>query len=174
MSFPFREVAKQDKQVIGQPRWSEPEGVDQRLRLVAPLLFKGRAMQGLELVGRAHADLRNLDVSFRLLYHPTNVRRDAVQIAGVDWRAKTPHSNEHANTPPELLGDVGKCHYHSFDLNWSKQSGRPLSGLPIAEITTDFQTFNELIDGLRQMLRISNASAAVRSPWPKDLFNAAS
>ncbi|WP_346031637.1 hypothetical protein [Erythrobacter westpacificensis] len=173
MSFPFKAVMAGEKEVIGSPRWSEPEGADARQRLIAPLRFDGRILQGLELVGRAHANLRNRDVSFRIIYIPADNRRDAIQMAGIDWRPKTPHGNEHPNSPADLLGVVmDGDHHHSFDLNWLPKSGRPLKSLPIAEpINPEFQSFTELIDGVGRLFRISNAGSAITSPWPQDLFD---
>lgn len=143
------------------------------MRLIAPLYFNGRAMQGLELVGRAHADMRHRDVSFRLLYIPTDNRRSAIQMAGLDWRPKTPHGNDDAHAPPHLLGiECEGDHHHSFDLNWSAGMGRPLSGLPIAEpVEPPFQSFQELVDGVSDFFRISNAGQAIQAPWPKDLLD---
>ena len=162
-----------EKRIIGSPAWSEPKGPDQRMRFIAPLFFNGRAMQGLELVGRSHADLRNRDVSFRIIYIPTDNRRDAIQMGVVDWRPKTPHGNDHPSTPDHLIGiDCDGDHHHAFDLNWSNGSGRPLLGLPIAEpIIPEYQSFTELIDGVSSFFRIANAGSAIPSPWPEDLFD---
>lgn len=161
-----------EKRIIGSPLWSEPNGKDQRMRFTASLFFDGRAMQGLELVGRAHVDLRNRDVSFRIIYIPTNNRRDAIHLAGVDWRPKTGHGNDHTSCPPHLIGvDCNGDHHHSFELNWSNGNGKPLVGLPIAEpVDPEFASFQELVDGVSAFFRISNAGSAIPSPWPEDLF----
>lgn len=162
-----------EKRIIGTPVWSDPDGIDARMRFVAPLQFEGRVLQGLELVGRANATLRNSDVSFRMLYIPTDSRRDAIQMAGVDWRPKTPHGNDHPRCPAHLIGiDCDSDHHHGFDLNWSQAAGKPLKSLPIAEpIVPEFQTFRELVEGLGSFFRISNAGSAIPSPWPEDLFD---
>lgn len=172
MSFPFRIVMNEEKLVAGSPSWSDAEGADKRTKLVAPLLLNGRVLRGLELIGRASIEVRNADLSFQLIYLPTNNRRDAVQMARVDWRPKTPHGNDHPRTPAHLLGDITGTHHHSFELNWSETNGAPLKWLPIAEeISPDFQSFAELIDGVGQLFRISNIGTTLRSPWPEDLFS---
>ncbi|MDD2878171.1 MAG: hypothetical protein PHT60_09130 [Acidiphilium sp.] len=160
-----------DKMVAGKPNWSEPDGADKRVKLVAPLMIDHRVLRGLELIGRAAIELRNVDVSFTLVYHPTDNRRDAIQIARIDWRPKTPHANDHPRTPSHLMGEIVGTHHHSFALNWSDCAGGPLKWLPIAEeIVPDFQSFRNLVDGMGVFFRIPNAGFAIESPWPKDLF----
>lgn len=174
MSFPFKAVMDGDKRIVGSPAWSEPTGTDRRLRFVAPLLFKGRVMQGLELVGRAHVDLPHRDLSLTLIYMPTSNRRGAIQMARVDWRPKVSHANDHPRCPPHLLGvDLDGDHHHSFELNWSTGAGRLLMNLPIAEpINPQFQSFEELVDGVGALFKIENAATSIPSPWPPDLFTA--
>lgn len=173
MSFPFAVVMDSEKSLIGSPKWTTADGPDAKMKLVASLMVEGRILQGLELVGRAHADLRNKDSSFTLVYFPTDNRRDAVQMARVDWRPKTPHTNEHKNTPPELLGvECPSDHHHPFDRNWSKGTGRPLKALPIAEpIWPEYDTFEDFVDGVGRFFRITNIRKGVVSPWPKDLLD---
>lgn len=168
----YRRLIESDKTVAGDPTWSKPKGVDQRMTLVAALILGGRVLQGLELVGRTHMEPRNADVSFSLIYLPTDSRRDAVQLARVDWRPKTPHGNDHPRTPPELIGDIDGSHHHSFVLNWSSSAGRPLRNLPIAqEILPDFQSVDELLDGVGKLFRILGTGSSLPRPWPKDLFS---
>ena len=80
------------------------------------------------------------------------------------------HSNDHPNTPKELIGDIDGTHHHAFRLNWSAKNGAPLKALPIAEeISPDYQSFTELLDGVADLFRIANAGD-LPSPWPVDLF----
>lgn len=173
MSVPFQTIMAAEKLVAGSPNWSKPEGVDQRQTLVAPLILAGRVMRGLELLGRASAALRNRDVSFILVYLPGDNRREAIQLARVDWRPKTAHSNDNPRTPPALLGlEMDGTHHHSFSLNWSQSNGAPLKWLPIAEpIEPDYERFAELVDGVGKLFRIANAGTALNSPWPRDLYD---
>lgn len=116
------------------------------------------------------AYIRNAYVSFTLAYFPTNNRRESVRLCRVDWRPLTIHTNDHPNTPLELLGDVPGTHHHTFKLNRST-TGAPLKALPIAEpIEPDYASFKELVDGVGAMFRITNAGSALSSPWPEDLF----
>lgn len=174
MSFPFKSVVLAEKQIAGDFAWSEPDGPDKRLRLVAPLLVEGRVLRGLELIGRAQIGIRNADLSFTMIYIPTDNRRDAIQLARIDWRPKAPHSNDHPSAPPHLAGlDIFGTHHHPFDLNWSTRNGQPLRSLPTAEeIVPDYQSFKELVDGVGKFFRIQNAGSALKSPWPQDLFGA--
>ncbi len=173
MSLPFRQLLEADKLVAGSPTWPDPEGADKKTKLIAPLMIEGRVFRGLELIGRASLDLRNVNMSFSLVYLPTDNRRDAVQMARVDWRPLMPHTNEHMRSPPDLLGsEIAGTHHHSFDLNWSTGTGKPLKWLPIAEpIEPDFANVAELIDGVGRFFRIGNAGSALMSPWPTDLFD---
>lgn len=173
MPPPFQSVMWADKLIAGKPEWSPPEGEDKRIKLTGALIINERVFRGLELIGRANLGVRNADMSFSLVYLPTDNRRDAVPLARLDWRPKTPHTNDHPNSPTELLGqEILGTHHHSFDLNWSHSSGRPLKWLPIAEaITTDFQSVAEFIDAVGKFFRISNAGSALGSPWPQDLFD---
>jgi hypothetical protein len=128
MGFPFKSVIEADKDIAGEPAWSDPDGPDKRLRLVAPLMVNGRVMRGLELIGRAHASIRNADLSYSVIYIPSNNRRDAIRIARIDWRPKTPHMNDHPKAPPHLAGlDIDGTHHHSFDLNWSVRTANRLA-----------------------------------------------
>lgn len=161
------------KLVAGNPEWSAPEGEDKRIKVIAPLMIEGRVFRGLELIGRANLGIRNADMSFSLVYLPTDNRRDAVPMARLDWRPKTPHTNEHPGSPDELLGqEIVGTHHHSFDLNWSHANSRPLKWLPIAEgITPDYQSVMDYLDAVGKFFRISNAGSALGSPWPQDLFD---
>ena len=144
---------------------------DDQQRIVAALRIENRVIQGLELVGRARLGIRNAYVSFSLIYRPTDNRRDSVRLGRIDWRPLTPHCNDHSNTPPELIGDVFGSHHHEFDLNWAAKNNAPLKSLPIArEISPDYQSFTELLDGVADLFRIGNVASKVRSPWPEDLF----
>lgn len=173
MSLPFRQLLEADKLVAGEPIWSDPEGADKKTKLIAALMVDGRVFRGLELIGRANLDLRNRNMSFTLVYLPTDNRRDAVQMARVDWRPMTPHTNDHPRSPPDLLGlEIEGTHHHSFELNWSTGTGKPLKWLPIAEpVEPDFANVAELIDGAGRFFRIRNAGLALTSPWPTDLFD---
>lgn len=173
MSLPFRQLLEARKIVAGFPAWPDPDGADKKTKLIAPLMVDGRVFRGLELIGRASLDLRNANISFSLVYLPTDNRRDAVQMARVDWRPITPHTNDHPRSPPDLLGlEIDGTHHHSFDLNWSTGTGKPLKWLPIAEpIEPDFANVAELIDGVGMFFRIGNAGSALTSPWPTDLFD---
>lgn len=174
MSVPFQMIMESEKLVAGSPKWSEPDGVDQKVKVIAALSLRGRVFRGLELIGRASLTLRNADLSFTLVYHPTDNRRDAFQLARIDWRPKVNHSNDHPKTPLALLGDVDGSHHHSFDLNWAEKKGAPLKWLPVAEpIVPDFPSVSELIDGVGKLFRIANAGTALSSPWPRDLFEKA-
>lgn len=171
MSTPYKTLVETDKLIAGAPTWVEKNSKTDDLRLVASLRLDGRVFQGLELIGRAQAGIRNAYTSFTLIYLPTDNRRDAVRLCRVDWRPLTLHANDHPNTSPDLVGDVEGTHHHPFDLNWSSKNGAPLKALPIAEaITPDFQSFTELLDGVGKLFRISNAGSALPSPWPEDLF----
>ncbi|WP_395393113.1 hypothetical protein WBP07_18100 [Novosphingobium sp. BL-8A] len=172
MMSQYQRLVESEKAIAGDPYWSKPKGVDLRMTLVASLMLEGRVLQGLELVGRTHLDPREADVSFSLIYLPTDSRRDAVQLARIDWRPKTPHGNDHPRTPAELLGDIEGSHHHSFPLNWSSSAGKPLRNLPIAEeIIPDYQSVEELLDGVGKLFRISGAGSSLPRPWPKDLFS---
>ena len=171
MATPYRTLVERDKLVAGSPVWKPKDAKTDHLRLVASLRMGDRVFQGLELVGRARLELRNKYVSFSLIYHPTDNRRDAIRLCRVDWRPLTTHSNDHPNTPPDLIGDITGTHHHAFDLNWSKKNSAPLKALPIArEISPDYQTFKELLDGVSDVFRIANAASMLPSPWPEDLF----
>jgi len=172
MSTSLKTLVESEKLVAGSPQWVDQHknSKDDQMRLVASLSVNGRVLQGLELVGRARLGIRNAYASFSLIYLPTDSRRDAVRLCRVDWRPLTPHVNDHPNTPPHLIGDIESTHHHSFTLNWAEKSGAPLKALPIAEeITPDYQTFKELLDGVSKLFRICN-TAILPSPWPKDLF----
>lgn len=173
MSFPFRQLLEADKLVAGSPVWSDPEGTDQKTKLIAALMVEGRVFRGLELIGRASQNFRNANMSFSLVYLPTDNRRDAVQMARVDWRPLTPHTNDHPSSPPHLLGlEIDNTHHHSFDLNWSTGTGKPLKWLPIAEpIEPDFANVAQFIDGVGRFFRIGDPGSALTSPWPTDLFD---
>lgn len=170
MPTPYETLVETDKLIATTPRWEEknPKTGDQKL--VASLRVGGRAFQGLELIGRCQLGIRNAYVSFTLAYFPTNNRRESVRLCRVDWRPLTIHTNDHPNTPLELLGDVPGTHHHTFKLNRST-TGAPLKALPIAEpIEPDYASFKELVDGVGAMFRITNAGSALSSPWPEDLF----
>lgn len=172
MSTPFKTLVESDKLIAGAPIWVDKhkDAKDDQKRLVASLRMGGRVFQGLELVGRARLGLQNRYTSFSLIYLPTDNRRDAVRLCRIDWRPLTPHVNIHPNTPPGLIGDIDGTHHHAFHLNWSEKSNAPLKALPIAEeITPDYQSYKELLDGVAGLFRIANAPA-LPSPWPEDLF----
>lgn len=172
MPTPFKTLVQSDKLIVGDPAWVDKhrDPKDDQKRLVASLRVGGRVFQGLELVGRARLGIRNAYTSFSLIYLPTNNRRDAVRLCRIDWRPLTPHANDHPNTPPELIGDIDGAHHHAFALNWAEKNGAPLKALPIAEeITPDYQTFKELLDGVGDLFKIANA-ASLPPPWSEDLF----
>lgn len=173
MPTPFRTLVEADKLIAGTPVWGDKHKGSKRSEeqtLVASLRIGARALQGLELVGRARLDLRNRYVTFTLIYLPTNNRRDAVQLCRLDWRPLTVHANDHPNTPLELIGDIRGSHHHPFDLNLTKKEGIPIKSLPIAvEISPDYQSYTELLDGVADLFRIANA-CDLPSPWPQDLF----
>lgn len=172
MPTPLKTLVDSDKQIAGLPIWQPKDSKDDKRRLVASLRMGGRVFQGLELVGRARLSLRNKYVSFSLIYLPSDNRREAIRLCRLDWRPLTAHSNVHPNTPPELIGDIDGTHHHAFHLNWSMKNSAPLKALPIAEeISPDYQTFKELLDGVGDLFRIANAGSALPSPWPEDLFS---
>lgn len=174
MQLPFRTLVESDKLIAGSPKWEDKhsnskKGTEQKL--VASLRIGGRVFRGLELVGRADLAVRNAYASFTLVYLPTDNRRDSVRLCRLDWRPLTVHSNDHPNTPAELLGDVPGTHHHPFGLNWSEKNKAPMKALPIAtEIAPDYQSFTELLDGVADLFRIANAGD-LPSPWPEDLFS---
>lgn len=171
MPTPFETLVESEKLIAGSPIWRPKPNSKGVLKLVASLRIGSRVMQGLELIGQANATIRNCDVSFVLIYLPSDNRREAVRFCRIDWRPLTPHSNDHPNTPPELIGDIPGSHHHAFRLNWSAKNGAPLKALPIAEeITPDYQSFKQLLDGVAHSFRIANA-ASLPSPWPEDLFD---
>lgn len=170
MVTPYKTLAESEKLIAGSPTWVPKDTKSDQLRLVASLRMGGRVFQGLELIGRVRLGIRNAYASFTLIYLPTDNRREAIRLCRIDWRPLTAHSNDHPNTPPELIGDIAGSHHHAFGLNWSQMNGAPLKALPIAEeITPDYQSFTELLDGLSDLFRITNA-ASLPSPWPEDLF----
>lgn len=170
MPTPYKTLVESDKLIAGSPIWVEKNAKTGDLKLVASLRVGGRVFQGLELVGRARTGIRNAYASFTLIYLPTDNRREAIRLCRVDWKPITPHSNDHPNTPPELVGDIAGTHHHPFGLNWSQGNGAPLKALPIAEeITPDYQSYTEVLDGVADLFRIANA-ASLPSPWPEDLF----
>lgn len=173
MPTPLKTLVESEKLIAGSPGWVEKhkDSKDDQLRLVAALRIGGRVLQGFELVGRARLGIRNAYTSFSLIYLPTDNRRDAVRLCRLDWKPITPHSNDHPNTPPELIGDIDGTHHHAFALNWAEKNAAPLKALPIAEeITPDYQSYAELLDGVSKLFRIANA-AILPSPWPVDLFS---
>jgi hypothetical protein len=172
MPTPYKTLVESEKLIAGNPIWvdTHKDGKDDQKRLVASLRVGGRVFQGLELVGRARLGIRNAYTSFSLIYLPTDNRRDAVRLCRVDWRPLTPHVNDHPNTPPELIGDIEGSHHHAFALNWAPKNNAPLKALPIAEeISPDYQSYAELLDGVAELFRIANAPT-LPSPWPEDLF----
>lgn len=172
MSTPFKTLVESDKLIAGAPTWKDQhkDPKDDQQRIVAALQIGESVFQGLELVGRVRLGVRNAYVSFSLIYLPTDNRRDAVRLGRIDWRPLTPHENIHPNTPADLIGEVVGSHHHRFELNWSDRLNAPLKSLPIAEeISPDYQSYNELLDGVGDLFRISNA-ASLPSPWPEDLF----
>ncbi len=173
MATPFKMLVESDKLIAGTPNWKgQHKGSnDDQQRLVASLRVGGRVLQGLELVGRARLGIRNAYVSFSLIYLSTDNRRDSVRLGRIDWRPLTAHFNDHPNTPTALVGDVFGSHHHAFDLNWSSKNSAPLKALPIAEeISPDYQSYTELLDGVAVLFRIENATSLLPSPWPEDLF----
>jgi hypothetical protein len=173
MPNPYATLVDSEKLIAGSPVWVDQhkDSKDDQVRFVAALRIDNRVFQGLELVGRARVGVRNAYVSFSLIYRPTDNRRDSVRLGRIDWRPLTTHSNDHSNTPPELIGDIDGTHHHAFHLNWSVKNAAPLKALPIAEeISPDYQTFKELLDGVAHLFRIGDAASKVPSPWPEDLF----
>lgn len=170
MSSIYEKLLETDKLIAGNPDWEDKNPKTGDLKLVASFRVGRRAIQGLELIGRSSTRFRNSYTSFTLTYFPTNNRRESIRLCRIDWRPLTVHENDHANTPPDLIGSVAGSHHHSLALNASA-TGLPLKSLPIAApILPDYATYKELVDGVGALFRISNAGSAIPSPWPEDLF----
>jgi hypothetical protein len=172
MAFPFQALVNMEKAISGSPKWSKPDGADQIIRLSASLEVNGNTLQGFFLKGRARANQPSSDISFTLTYLPPGQKRGGVTLERIDWRPLTPHTNTDPSSPHDLyLLELPGTHWHSFELNWRSQLGRPLKWVPVAcPISPDFQSFADLRAGVGNRFRISNIGLIPEPDWVKVLL----
>jgi hypothetical protein len=62
---------------------------------------------------------------------------------------------------------IGNTHFHTFELNWSPESGRMRRGglRQAMEINQEPQSFTELRDFVGNRFKINNMNVVIEPPW---------
>ena len=164
---PFEKLIEETKAISAFSGWSAPEAETGYIWFDAPLEIGGVTERGFVLHGGSYIDKPESHVSFEMRVSRSPGRR-CVPLARIDWR-----SLQGGHTNPRVGGSdwsgirVGNTHFHTFELNWSPESGRMRRGglRQAMEIDQEPQSFTELRDFVGNRFKINNMNVVTEPPW---------
>ena len=170
--LPF--LALSEKRIPGSPKWGPPEE-NGYMRLTSALTIDGVVQEGLTLEMGCFKIHPEKNVILELVYRPP-LKSVRVPLIRVDWR---PLSGGHTNKrrfksdDPYVPGRTERDHIHPFEMNFVHSDSRMRNAnLPVAtNFAIQINTFEELLNESKKMMKISNINVAPKPEWDYDLFN---
>lgn len=147
-------------------------GDNDRVSIVSPLDIDGVTIEGLRM--RATAIVTRVDecVTFQIEYLPPGGEIKGGPLTRIDWKPLAAHNNKSFGPAMYRNKIITASHYHSFALNWNEEGKAMRKGnLPIAiPLLPEPQTFERLVDLVRQEFNIVNIDWLQLPPWQATLL----
>jgi hypothetical protein len=152
--------------------WSAADPADNAMGFLAPLEVDGVTIAGLALRGVCYQHRPDEAVMLQM-EAATPGLRTRVPLVRLDWRPATGgHKNPQRGLDLHAKKFIAGSHLHPFELNWILATEVMRTGnLPFATaVNPDPGTFEEVLDLVGNMFRISNIRLIETPSWSRRLL----